>query len=84
MAKNENKNQMRVIRETQVNTPESMLTIEPGSTVEVSCVDFSPFSTVKSAATRLNQRAGFVEFEVSTPDNGATIVIIRRNNKKQA
>lgn len=66
-----------VIRETQVNTPESLLTIAKGHTVTVSCKDFSPYSTVKSAATRLNQRAGCVEFEITTPDNGATIIIKR-------
>lgn len=67
----------RVIRETQVNTPESMLTITVGATVTIPCADFAPYSTVKSAATRLNQRAGFTEFNVSSPDNGATIVITR-------
>ena len=67
----------RVIRETQVNTPESLLTMPKGRTVTVSCKDFSPYSTVKSAATRLNQRLGSIEFEVSTPDNGATIIIKR-------
>lgn len=67
----------KVVRETMVNTPESLLTIEPGATVEVSCVEFSPINTVKSAASRLNARAGFTEFEVSTPDNGATIAIHR-------
>jgi hypothetical protein len=71
------KSEFRVVRETQVNTPESLLTVEKGETVTVSCKDFSPYSTVKSAATRLNQRAGFVEFEITTPDNGATIVIKR-------
>lgn len=76
------KNGFRVVRETLVNTPESMLTVEPGSTVEVSCVDFAPYGTVKSAATRLNQRAGFVEYEVASPDNGATIIIKRNKNKK--
>lgn len=50
------KSEFRVIRETQVNTPESLLTIAKGHTVTVSCKDFSPLSTVKSAATRLNQR----------------------------
>lgn len=74
------KNGFRIIKETQVNTPESMLTIKPGTTVKVSCVDFSPYYTVMSAKTRLNDRAGFVEFEVSTPDKGATI-IIKRNIK---
>lgn len=54
-------------RETQVNTPESLLTVEKGETVRVSCKDFSPYSTVKSAATRLNQRAGCVEFESKHP-----------------
>ncbi len=76
MAKN-----FRVIKETQVNTPESMLTVEPGETVEISCVEFAPYSTIKSAATRLNQRVGWGEFVVDTPDNGATI-IIKRNLKK--
>lgn len=71
------KTDFRVIRETQVNTPESMLTMPKGGTVEVSCVDFAPYSTVKSAATRLNQRFGCIVFEVSTPDNGATIIIKR-------
>lgn len=71
------KSKFRVIRETQVNTPESMLTMPKGETVSIPCKDFSPYSTVKSAATRLNQRVGCIEFEVSTPDNGATIIIKR-------
>ena len=71
------KSEFRVIRETQVNTPESLLTIAKGHTVTVSCKDFSPYSTVKSAATRLNQRLGKIEFEVTTPDNAATIIIKR-------
>lgn len=71
------KSEFRVVRETQVNTPESLLTVEKGETVRVSCKDFSSYSTVKSAATRLNQRAGCVEFEITTPDNGATIIIKR-------
>lgn len=71
---------INIIRETQVNTPESLLTIAKGARVIVPCQDFSPYSTVKSAVSRLNQRAGFTEFEVSTPDNGATI-IIKRNVK---
>ena len=68
---------MTIIRETQINTPESMLTIPQGQTVEIPCKDFAPMSTVKSAATRLNQRAGWTEFIVTSPDNGATIVITR-------
>lgn len=71
------KSEFRVIRETQVNTPESMLTMPKGKTVSVSCKDFAPYGTVKSAASRLNQRFGSIEFEVSTPDNGATIIIQR-------
>lgn len=71
------KSEFRVVRETQVNTPESMLTVPKGKTIIVSCKDFSPYSTVKSAATRLNQRLGTTEFQVSTPDNGATIIIKR-------
>ena len=71
------KSEFSVVRETQVNTPESLLTITKGHTVTVSCKEFSPLSTVKSAATRLNQRLGKIEFEVSTPDNGATIIIKR-------
>lgn len=71
------KSAFRVVRETQVNTPESMLTMLKGETVSVPCKDFAPYSTVKSAATRLNQRAGSIEFMVTSPDNGATIVIKR-------
>lgn len=71
------KNTFQIIKETQINTPESMLTMQSGETVEISCKDFSPYSTVKSAATRLNQRFGCIVFEVTTPDNGATIVIKR-------
>ena len=71
------KSEFRVIQETQVNTPESMLTVPKGETVSIPCKDFAPYSTVKSAATRLNQRVGCTEFEVSTPDNGATIIIKR-------
>lgn len=55
-----------------------MLTIPAGKSVTIRCQDFSPFSTVKSAASRLNQRAGRVEFTVKTPDNGATIIINRK------
>lgn len=71
------KKQFHVIRETMVNAPESMLTIGRGDTVSVPCTDFAPLTTVRSAATRLNQRSGFTEFEVSMPDNGATIIIKR-------
>ena len=69
--------EFRISRETQVNTPESLLTMANGQTVKVSCKDFSPLSTVKSAATLLNQRLNKIEFEVTTPDNGATIIIKR-------
>ena len=61
------KSEFRVVRETQVNTPESLLTVEKGGTVTVSCKDFSPYSTVKSAATRFNQLTGCVEFESKHP-----------------
>lgn len=71
---------IRIVKETMVNAPESLLTIKKGATISVPCQEFTSLSTVKSAATRLNQRAGFVEFEVSSPDNGATIVV-RRNVK---
>jgi hypothetical protein len=71
------RSEFRVVRETQVNTPESMLTMLKGETVRIPCVDFAPYSTVKSAATRLNQRFGCIMFEVTSPDNGATIIIKR-------
>ena len=71
------KSEFRVVRETQVNTPESLLTISKVHTVTESCKDFSPYSTIKSAATRLNQRLRKIEFEVTSPDNGATIIIKR-------
>ena len=80
MAKNQGT--MRVIRESQVNTPESMLTIKPGTTVTISCRDFSKLGTVKSAASRLNRRAGFLEFEITDKNNGETIFIKRNISHK--
>nr|WP_315092595.1 hypothetical protein [uncultured Alloprevotella sp.] len=50
------KSVFRVIKDVQVNTPESMQTIQPGKEIKISCVEFAPYGTVKSAATRLNQR----------------------------
>lgn len=72
-----NKNNMEIKIEKKVNTPESLLTIGKNSTVIVKAAKFAQLTTVRSAVTRLNQKAGFEEFEVSTPDNGATIVIKR-------
>lgn len=69
---------MKIIKDQIINTPASMLTIPSGKSVTIRCQDFSPLSTVKSAATRLNQRIGKIEFEVTTPDNGATIIIKRK------
>ncbi len=69
-----------VVRETQVNTPQSLLTMTPGSTLSIQCADFVPYSTVKSAICRLNQKLERIEFESSSPDNGATI-IIKRNKQ---
>lgn len=71
------KSEFRVVRETVVNTPKSLLTMKKGETITIQCNDFTPYSTVKSACTRLNQRFGLNEFDVSTPDNGATIVVKR-------
>lgn len=76
--------EFHIVRETQVNTPESLLTIAKGARVSVPCQEFSPYSTVKSAATRLNQRAGFTEFEVTSPDNGATIIISRHARQSKS
>lgn len=74
---------MTIVRNTQVNAPESMMTIEPGSVVHVACIDFAPLITVRCAAFRLNQRAGWSEFEVEALDNGASMNI-RRNVKPSA
>jgi len=68
---------MKIIIENKVNTPESLLTIEKGETARVEAINFASLSTVRSAASRLNQAAGFIEFEITTPDNGATIIIKR-------
>lgn len=67
----------RVVRETRVNTPESLLTLPAGGEVRIASKGFSNLQTVRVAASRLNARAGRVEFVVTTPDNGATIVIKR-------
>lgn len=72
-----NKPEFHIIRETQVNAAKSLMTIPNGFTASVSCTEFAPFATVKSAASRINHRLGRTEFTVSSPDNGATIVITR-------
>jgi hypothetical protein len=73
------KNTFRVIRQTMVNTPQSLMTMRKGSTVSVLCKDFAPYSTVKSAASRLNKRAGHTEFVIESPDNGYTIHVTRKS-----
>lgn len=67
----------KIIRKEIVSAPQSLLTIPAGETVFVSCRDFAPISTVKSAISRLNQKAGRIEFIVTSPDNGATLQITR-------
>lgn len=69
-----------VIEETRVNAPQSLLTIPRGTKIEVQCKDFTKYNTVISAASRLNKRLGgeTPQFSISTPDNGATIIIERK------
>ena len=78
------KGTIKIIRVTQVNTPRSLLTIKPGTSAKINCREFTKMSTVMSAATRLNKKAGFVEFEVKTEDNGATIIIKRNKNRRSS
>lgn len=81
MTKNKmEKKEFKVVEETRVNAPESLFTIPKGTTVSVSCLEFASLNTVRSAISRLNHRAGFKEFEASSPDNGVTIVV-KRNVK---
>ena len=75
------KNHFQIVKETRINTPQSLLTLEPGETLEISCIDFMPYTTVASAVSRLNQSADWTEFSICTPDNGATIIVTR--NKKE-
>lgn len=72
------KKTFRVVREAVVKIPETLQTLSSGETAEVTCGEFAILGSVHSAACRLNKAAGWKEFEVSTPDNGATIVV-RRN-----
>ena len=69
-----------VIRKTTIIATDSLLTLANGEKVEVACTDFAPLQTVHSTAARLNARAGFKEFEITTQDNGAHI-IIKRNRQ---
>lgn len=65
----------KIVRETKVNTPESLKTIPVGSSVRIACKDFVSMNTVQAAICRLNQQAGYVEYKVTSPDNGATLDI---------
>lgn len=71
------KNHFTIIRKTAVVATDSLLTLQPGETVTVSCQEFAGLGTVQSAVCRLNQRAGYKQFEASSDDNGATITIKR-------
>lgn len=71
------KSSFQIVKETNINTPESLMTLRAGETASVSCLDFVSMGTAQSAASRLNQKSGFKEFEISSPDNGVTICIHR-------
>lgn len=71
------KNHFHVVRKTSIVATDSLLTMHPGETASIPCGDFCCLSTAMSAACRLNQQSTYKEFEVSSPDNGATIVIKR-------
>lgn len=77
------KEPFRIIKVTAVNSRRSLETIEAGTEVKVPCNIFAPLTTVQSAARRLNLKSGLVEFTVSSPDNGATLVI-RRYRREEA
>ena len=57
----------KIVRETKVNTPESLRTIPVGSSVRIACKDFVSMNTVQAAICRLNQQAGYVEYKVTSP-----------------
>lgn len=71
------KNHFQIVRETKIVATDSLLTLHAGEQVEISCTEFACMGTVNSAVCRLNQRSGWREFEVSTNDNGATLLIKR-------
>lgn len=70
-----------IVKETFINTSKSMQTMSAGEIVKIPCTILADLSTVRSAATRLNQRVGWTEFVVSTPDKGATLIIERKIKK---
>lgn len=70
----------KIVRVTKVNTPESLKTIPVGSSVRIACKDFVSMNTVQAAICRLNQQAGYVEYKVTSPDNGATLDIYHYAN----
>lgn len=67
---------MEVVPGARVNVRASLLAMQKDSS-SVACQELASLGTVRSTCYRLNQRAGYKEFEVTSPDNGATLVVTR-------
>lgn len=71
------KKTFQIITRLVVDTPASLQTIPVGETVTVSVGEFSMLSTIRSSASRLNQLAGFKEYDVEPVNNGEMVRITR-------
>lgn len=71
------KDGFHIVKTLRVNTPKTLLTLKRGQSVKVKAKNFAALTTVKSAACRMNQRRGWTEYEVMSPDNGETLIITR-------
>lgn len=60
-----------------IDCPKTLKTLSPGNTVKIASKDFASLGTVHSAIFRLNKASGFKEFNVTSPDNGTTLIITR-------
>ncbi len=71
------KSGFEIVKEMKVNIPASLQKMKEGETVAVRSEDFACLQSVRCAAYRLNQSAGFTAYVVASGDNGATIAISR-------
>lgn len=60
---------------------ETLMGLPKDKPVMFDCREFTELANVRVSVTRLNQRAEWEEFKVTSNDNGATYEVIRRSRR---
>lgn len=76
---------LRIIK--KVCIAETLRQLRAGDSATFSCSTFGAYSSACVAVHRLNKANGYEEYEIETPDNGATYTVTRnfpKNNLSQS